>query len=148
MNRRHLAIAAAAGAAVLALPSLALAQGERDSVAARVEAFRKAQIAGTSEALGVLVAPELSYSHSDGRVEDREKFLANASSGKSPFQALTYENPTIEVVGPNAIVRFHWLGEQKQASDGRIVATNLHILMVWQKRGSEWLLLARSATKL
>jgi hypothetical protein len=45
-------------------------------------------------------------------------------------------------------VRFHWLGEQEAVADGKKSSTNLHILMNWQKQGSDWKLLSRSATKL
>ena len=55
---------------------------------------------------------------------------------------------TIKVVGPAAIVPFHWTAEQEMAADGKKVPTNLHILMNWQKQGSDWKLLSRASTKL
>jgi hypothetical protein len=45
-------------------------------------------------------------------------------------------------------VRFHWVGESQAASDGKKSATNLHILMNWQKQGADWKLLSRASTKL
>jgi hypothetical protein len=81
-------------------------------------------------------------------VEDKATFIANATNGKSKWLSLVYENPTIRVVGPAAIVRFHWLGEQEAVADGKKSSTRLHILMNWQKQGSDWKLLSRSATKL
>jgi hypothetical protein len=47
-----------------------------------------------------------------------------------------------------AIVRFHWVGESEAVADGKKSATNLHILMNWQKRGADWKLLSRASTKL
>ena len=96
----------------------------------------------------MLCAAELSYSHSDGRVEDKATFIANATSGKAKVLSLEYEEPKIRVVGDAAIVRFHWLGEQESVPDGKKSSTNLHILMNWQKQGADWKLLSRSATKL
>src|SRR5215475_5518214 len=93
-------------------------------------------------------APELSYSHSDGRVEDKATFIANATSGKSKFLSLAYQDPKIRVVGPAAIVRFHWVAESEAVADGKKSSTNLHILMNWQKQGADWKLLSRAATKL
>ena len=40
------------------------------------------------------------------------------------------------------------LGEQQAVADGKRTANDLHILMNWQKQGSEWKLLSRSATRL
>ena len=81
-------------------------------------------------------------------VEDKATFIANATNGKSKWLSLVYENPSIRVVGPAAIVRFHWLGEAEAVADGKKSSTNLHILMNWQKQADGWKLLARSATKL
>ena len=56
--------------------------------------------------------------------------------------------PSAIVVGPAAIVRFHWVGESEAAADGKKSSTNLHILMNWQKQAGEWKLLSRASTKL
>ena len=129
------------------VPALAESPDEI-AVAKNVEAFRQAQIAADPKALEALCAPELSYSHSDARVEDRATFVANATNGKSKFLTLEYKDPQIRVVGPNAIVRFHWVGESQVVADGKKNNTNLHILMNWQKQGSDWKLLSRASTKL
>jgi hypothetical protein len=129
------------------VPALAESPDEI-AVAKNVEAFRQAQIAADPKALEALCAAELSYSHSDARVEDRATFVANATNGKSKFLTLEYKDPQIRVVGPNAIVRFHWVGESQVVADGKKNNTNLHILMNWQKQGSDWKLLSRASTKL
>jgi hypothetical protein len=146
IDRRQLALPALALGLLSVVP--AFAGADEDAVAKNVEAFRAAQMAANGEALAALCTAELSYSHSDGRVEDKAKFLAGATSGKSKWLSLEYKDPTIQVVGPAAIVRFHWLGEQETIVDGKKSSTNLHILMNWQKQGSDWKLLSRAATKL
>lgn len=117
------------------------------AVAARIEAFRKAQFEADGAALDRLCAAELTYSHSEGRVEDKPACIANATSGKSRFISLDYRDPKIQVMGDVAVARLEWVGAQHWA-DGRDTLTRLHLLMVWQKRGGDWLLIARSATKL
>ena len=150
IDRRQLAIPALALGRLGVIPSVmpAFAGADEDAVAKNLESFRTAQAAANAEGLASLVAAELSYSHSDGRVEDKAAFIAGATNGKSKWVSLTYKDPTIRVVGTSAIVRFHWLGEQEAVADGKKSATNLHILMNWQKQGSDWKLLSRSATKL
>jgi ketosteroid isomerase-like protein len=148
INRRDLALSTlAVSALALTAPALA-ASADEEAVAKKVEAFRLAQIAADPKALGALCWDDLSYSHSSGKVEDKATFVANATDGKSKFLSIEYKDPTIKVVGPAAIVRFHWLGEQEMAADGKKVSTNPHILMNWQKQGDEWKLLSRAATKL
>lgn len=121
---------------------------EEAAVAKQLEAFRAAQVAADAKTLEALCAPELSYSHSDAHVEDRTVFVANATSGKSKFLSLAYQDPKIRVVDDAAIVRFHWVGESELIPEGKKNSTNLAILMVWQKRGGQWKLLARGSTKL
>ena len=129
------------------VPAVA-ASADEEAVAKNVEAFRKAQVAADPKALEALCAAELSYSHSDGRVEDRATFVANATNGKSKFLMLEYKDPQVRVVGPAAIVRFHWVGQSESIPEGKKNDTNLHILMNWQKQGSDWKLLSRASTKL
>ncbi|MEK9281746.1 nuclear transport factor 2 family protein [Bradyrhizobium sp. ISRA432] len=152
INRRELALSTLAVSTIAitasgAMPAQA-ASADEEAVAKKVEAFRLAQIAADPKALGALCWDDLSYSHSSGKVEDKATFIANATDGKSKFLSIEYKDPTIKVVGPAAIVRFHWVAEQEMAADGKKVPTNLHILMNWQKQGDDWKLLSRAATKL
>ena len=146
IDRRQLALPVLAIGLLGVVPAFAAA--DEDAVAKNVEAFRAAQFAADAKTLDRLCAPELSYSHSDGRVEDKTAFVANATDGKTKFLSLAYQDVSVRVVGDAAIVRFHWLGETQAAADGKKSATNLHILMNWQKRGADWKLLTRASTKL
>jgi ketosteroid isomerase-like protein len=147
IDRRQFALPAFAIGLLGVVPAFA-ASGDEEAVAKNVEAFRAAQVAADAKAFDALCAPELSYGHSDGRVEDKATFIANATNGKSKWVSLKYEDPKIRVVGDAAIVRFHWLGEQEAVADGKKSSTNLHILMNWQKQGQDWKLLTRASTKL
>ena len=147
IDRRQLALPALAIGLLGIVPAFA-ASADEEAVAKKVEAFRAAQVAADAKAFDTLCAAELSYSHSDGRVEDKAAFIAGATNGKSKWLSLKYEDPKIRVVGDAAIVRFHWLGEQEAVADGKKSSTNLHILMNWQKQGADWKLLTRASTKL
>ena len=147
IDRRHLMLPALALGLLAAFSAFALS-AEEEVVAKRVEAFRNAQIAQDAKGLDELAAPELSYSHSDARVEDKAIFIKNATSGKSKTLSLQYKDPTIRVVGDIAIVRFHWIAESEAVADGKRSSTNLHILMNWQKQAGTWKLLTRASTKL
>jgi len=152
IDRRHLVLPALAIGLLGVLPVGVLpafaASADEDAVAKSVDAFRAAQAAADAKAFDALCAPELSYSHSDGRVEDKATFIANATNGKSKFLSLAYQDTKIHVVGTAAIVRFHWVAESESIPDGKKSATNLHILMNWQKQGADWKLLSRASTKL
>ncbi|WP_457427998.1 nuclear transport factor 2 family protein [Roseateles sp. P5_E7] len=143
--RRHLLALAVGAAALASLP--ARAGSDEDAVARSLEAFRRAQAASDAGPLMALSAPELSYGHSNGNVEDRATFVASATSGKARYLSLEFRNPVIGIVGATAIVRYNWVAERELVADGSKTATNLYILMVWQKQGDEWKLIARGAGK-
>jgi len=152
LSRRHLAgpfsVLGLVAFGVVGAKAAQERSADEDAVAKRLEAFRSAQVAADAKAFDGLCAAELSYSHSDGRVEDKATFIKNATAGKSKFLSLEYKDPSIRVVGDVAIVRFHWLGESETIPDGKKSATNLHILMNWQKQAGDWKLLSRASTKL
>jgi len=152
ISRRHLAgplpVLGLVTIGMLGAKAARAAPSDAETVAKRLEAFRSAQFAADAKAFEGLCAPELSYSHSDGRVEDKATFIKNATAGKSKFLSLAYQEPSIRVVGDAAIVRFHWVGESETIPDGKKSSTNLHILMNWQKQGEVWKLLSRASTKL
>src|SRR5438270_7854364 len=128
IDRRQLALPVLAIGLLGVVPAFA-ASADEDAVAKSVEAFRAAQVAADAKAFDGLCAPELSYSHSDARVEDKAAFIANATNGKSKVLSLEYKDMWVRVVGDTAIVRFHWVGESQAVADGKKSSTNLHILM-------------------
>lgn len=148
IDRRQLALPALAVALLGVAPAFA-APGDEETVAKNLEAFRTAQLALDAKALDALCAAELSYSHSDARIEDKATFIKNATTNRNAKTvSLAYKDPKIVVVGPAAIVRFHWLSENEAIADGKKSVTSLHVLMNWQKEGADWKLLSRAATKL
>ena len=147
IDRRQLALPALAIAFLSVVPAFA-GSADEDAVAKNVEAFRAAQFALDAKALEALCAAELSYSHSDARVEDKATFVKNATTNRSAKTlSLAYQDPKIRVVGDVAIVRFTWVSESETA-DGKKGGNKLHVLMNWQKQGADWKLLSRAATKL
>lgn len=115
---------------------------DEKAVAAAVENLRKAMLDGDKARLEALAAPELTYGHSSGTLEDKSQFVEALVSGKSDFTSINLTNQTIEVVGNVALVRHELHG---QSDTG---AVNIGILLVWKKDGKAWKLLARQAYKL
>ena len=122
INRRMLMLPALAIGLLGVVP--AFAGADEDAVAKGVEAFRVAQAAGNAEGIAPLCAEELSYSHSSGAVDDKAKLLAGVKNANYKWTSLEYKNPTVRIVGPAAIVRFNFVGEQ-EFTDGKKTPQNL-----------------------
>jgi hypothetical protein len=148
IDRRQLASPALALGLLGFVPAFA-GSADEDAVAKNVKAFRAAQFALDAKGLEALCAPELSYGHSDARVEDKATFIKNATTNRNAKTlSLAYQDPKISIVGTAAIVRFNWTSESEAIADGKKSTTRLHVLMNWQKQGADWKLLSRAATKL
>jgi ketosteroid isomerase-like protein len=150
IDRRNLALPILFAGLMAVLPSDSQAStADEAAVQKRVEALRDAQRAKDAKALTALTAKELSYSHSDARVEDRDTFVTNATSTKSKVISIENKDIWVKVVGgTTALVRFHWMSESEVVADGKRSTANLHVLQVWQKQNGAWNLLARGSTKL
>jgi hypothetical protein len=120
---------------------------DEKTVAAKVEQLRVALVDGKEEALTKLTAPNLSYGHSNGLMEDKKAFLAALTSGESNFTEINLTDQTISISGNVALVRHKLKGEtHNKGKDPAPIS--LGVLLVWQKVKGEWLLLARQAFKL
>ena len=92
-----------------------------------------------------LCADELSYGHSDGRVENKAQFINGVMTRKAIVKSLTLSDHTIAVVGTSAIARHKWASESE--TDGKLTSTRIGVLQVWLKQGGSWKLLARQAVR-
>jgi type IV pilus biogenesis protein CpaD/CtpE len=113
---------------------------------AAAERLRIAMVDPTRPALSALVADELSYGHSGGKVDTKESFIADLLDGKSDFVTITITEQTVKVVDARTAIVRHALAADTNDS-GKPGKVALKILGVWQKQGGNWKLLARQAVR-
>lgn len=143
ITRRHLA----AGAVVLAAVSLPAAvhaeSADEAAVAKAVDDLNKAMLAADRAKLEMLVDDKLSYGHSGGRVETKKEFVDVVAGKKTIYKSITISEPTVSVVGNNAIARHTYAVEYE--ADGKPGSAKIGVMQVWVKDGGVWKLLARQA---
>ena len=123
IDRRQLAFPVLALGLLSAVP--AFAGADEDAIAKNLEAFRAAQAAGNTEVIASICAEELSYSHSNAKIDTKASLLNGIATANYKWTSLEYKDPTIRVVGPVAIVRFNFVGEQ-EFTDGKKTAEPTH----------------------
>ena len=132
---------------VIQTTQVLLAQSaEEKKVADAVEILRKTLISAEKPTLDRITAPELSYGHSSGKIEDKAAFIEALTSGRSDFVTIEQKDQTIQIIGSIAIVRHKLTAET--FNDGVTGNVSLGILLIWQKQKGEWKLLARQAFKI
>src|SRR5262249_31632340 len=95
--------------------------------------------------LEALTADQLSYGHSDGRVETKAQFIEGVMNRKAILKSLTLSDHTIAIVGTDAIARHTWTSESEM--DGKLTTTKIGVLQVWQQQNAAWKLLARQRVR-
>ena len=148
ITRRHLAVAGAlalGGVDLWRSSSVVAESADEAAVAQAIEAMRKAFLAQEKTQLEALCAEELSYGHSDGRVENKAQFINGVMTRKAILKSLTLSDHTIAIVGTVAIARHTWASESE--TDGKATSTKIGVLQVWQKQGGAWKLLARQSVR-
>lgn len=125
-----------------------IAQSKAETrVAAATEQLRKAMVDGDRAVLEHLASGLLSYGHSGGHIDDKKEFVEKIASGNSDFLSIDLTEQTILVSGKTAIVR-HILKAKTHDKGKDPADINLRIILVWQKQGGQWKLLARQAVKI
>jgi len=119
---------------------------DKQAVSQAVEKLRKAMIDPDKTALSALVTDELSYGHSNGKIEDKAAFMEALLSGESDFKTIDLTNQTVSIVDNTAMVRHNLSAET--ANKGVAGTAKLAVLLVWVKQKGDWKLLARQAVKI
>jgi len=148
LSRRDLAVAAgvlALGATAFVSPALAEG-GDEAAVKKAVEEMKAAWLKQDKAKIESMTLPQLSYSHSDGRIEDKAKFIAGVMGRKATVKSLEYPDMTVHVAGDTAIVRHLWVSQSEL--EGKVTDTKIGVMQVWKKDGGGWKLLARSSYRL
>ncbi len=119
---------------------------EEKAVADCVESLRQAMVSADGNTLDELTAEKLSYGHSNGLIEDKKEYIRKITSGENVYVKLNHSNQSVSISGDAAIVRLQFQAET--IADGKPGASKLYVLMVWQKQGKKWKLLARQGVKI
>src|SRR5207302_10139796 len=114
VSRRDVVVAGAFafGASGLLLSGAASAQGgDEAAVAQNVEILRKAQLEHDRASLAQVTSVQVSYGHSDGRVETKEQFIAGLMNRRQVAKSVPFTDLEASVAGAAAIVRHSFMSD-------------------------------------
>ena len=149
VSRRDLVVAGAfaLGASGLSLSGSAGADADDEAaVTHSVETLRKALLEADKGKLEQMASAQISYGHSDGRVETKEQFIKGVMTRKQTVKSLAFPELKVAVVGDAAVARHIYLAESEL--EGKATTTRIGALQVWQKQDGGWKLLARQGFRL
>ncbi|MED7669054.1 nuclear transport factor 2 family protein [Pseudomonas moraviensis subsp. stanleyae] len=112
-------------------------------VAQAVDQLTQAMLHKDVAELNALTAPNLTYGHSSGKIQDKQEFIADIETGRSAFKTLEMQKQTITLSGDTALVRHHFSAQALKGTE--VIPTEIENFQIWQKQGGKWLLVGRQA---
>lgn len=122
------------------------AQQKNKALEKKVEELRLLLISPERASLERITSPQLSYGHSNGRIENQKEFVEYLLSGVSKFVTIELQDQTVDVVEDIGIVRHILVAETN--NQGETVHIKIGVLLIWKLEEKEWKLLARQAFKI
>lgn len=137
---------------VLALTSVPLAGQEPDTLgqaallavnAARFRAMVREDLSG----LDTLLAPELTYIHSDGGLESKTEFLATLRTGRLRYQGIDPSELHARLYGDDVGV-VTGRSRMRVKAGPQVLQFSIRFTALYRRTGKRWVLVAWQATRL
>lgn len=126
-------------------PRLTKADAEKtikEQDAKRIEAMIKADLA----TLETILAKDLTYTHSNGKVDTKETLLDALRMGTTKYLAVTFTEPKYQVYGNTVVAT--GIAEVKVQNGTTEVAFKARFTEVWTRQRNEWRFAAWQTTRL
>jgi hypothetical protein len=108
---------------------------------ARFEAAQKKDL----ETLGKLLADDLTYTHSTGRLETKDAFLESLRSGKLEFKKIEPADLQVRAYGTTVVI--NGTAKMSVVNEGQAKDIALRFTDVWVNRAGRWQMVAWQSSK-
>ena len=138
ITRRYFAATGVLALAAMSLPGHANSADEA-AVRKAIDDLVKAMMARDKPTLEAGLSDQLIFGHASGRVETKAEFVGAVVAKKPIYKSITIGDPTISVVGNNAIARYPVA--VKLDSEGKEISLKLGIMTFWSRTaapGGSW----------
>lgn len=133
---------------LFALVSLSLSAADKtvDAIKAAEKAWAEATVKGDATALGVLLADDLTYTHSNGEVDNKAAFIGNLT-GARKYHKIDFESVEARLYG-NTAVSTCMAQIATSMKGGAVNPAHLKMLHVWVRQQGKWRLAAHQSLRL
>lgn len=114
----------------------------KEQDAKRIEAMVKADLT----TLETILAKDLTYTHSNGKVDTKESLLEALKTGAMKYVSVAFTDPKYQVYGNTVITT--GVAEVKVQNGANEVAFKARFIEVWTRQRNEWRFAAWQTTRL
>jgi uncharacterized protein (TIGR02246 family) len=130
------------------VPVLLLGAGPEDAVK---QAERDWAVAVVKKDYGVLervLADDLAYTHSDGRLDNKKDYIESLRSGKQTYDAAEHQSIDVRLLGKDVAVVRARLRMTAAAGGKPATPANFSTLRVYQLRNGRWQMIGHQSARL
>jgi uncharacterized protein (TIGR02246 family) len=139
MNRRWL---------LILVPALLIGAGPEDAIKQAEKDWATAVVTKDYATLDRVLADDLAYTHSDGRLDSKSGFIEALRSGKQAYNAAEHESIDVRMLGKDvALVRVRLKMTAAVAGQSATPA-NFSVLRVYQLKNGRWQLVGHQSARL
>ena len=109
-------------------------------------AWSQAAIKADAATLKRLLGDDLRYTHTSGRIDNKEQFIQSVASGQLKYESIELEDFATNVYGNVAVV--FTLRKVRTGYGANVATFHARFMRVWVKRDGRWQLVAHEATRL
>jgi ketosteroid isomerase-like protein len=131
---------------ILTCSSAFAQQATEADVAKAMDDLNAAILSADAQKLNAITGAQLSYGHSNGRLETKAEFVSAIVERRSVFVKIDITNQKIVMMGNTAIVRNHLSGDTN--TGGKPAHVEIDVIYVFRLEGGDWKLIGRQAYKL
>lgn len=126
--------------------TLAAAGKSADDIKAAEKAWGAATVSGDAAALGNLLADDLTYTHSNGEVDNKAQYIGNLK-GARKYHKIDFESIETRIYGNTAVSTCVAQIATSQ-NGGAVNPAHLKMLHVWVYQKGAWRLVAHQSLRL
>jgi uncharacterized protein (TIGR02246 family) len=133
--------------AVVSIAAIAQAVAQADAKAEihrLAKALDAAALAHDAQALGKIFDDEGQFISGDGRIFDKQAYVADYTDPKRTFETVKSDIASVRVLGDTAIEIGTWNASGKLG--GEAFRWRVRYMSVWLKKGGKWVITAEQAT--
>ena len=119
-------------------------EARKQEVLAAEQARIAALLSDDFAALDQILADDVTYAHSSGRIDNKTQFMDALTSGRVKYKAVEHSNQAVRFYGDTAILTSN--AELHAESSGKEIHPVLIVSMVWVQQGGVWRLVLWHST--
>ena len=130
------------------VPALLIAAGPEDSIKQAEKDWAVGVVKKDYAILDRVLADDLQYTHSDGRLDTKKDYIESLRSGKQTYDAAEHQSMDVRMIGKDvALVRARL--RMTATSGGKpAVPANFSVLRVYKNNAGKWQMVGHQSARL